>query len=114
VVSAVAEAHGVVSSRTDAGRWLCRFQANNFYLSRDDSGRAPLESRWKPVALAVAPKLALLNHSCFPNCHIVSAWSAPPGGDLAPAPPAGQLALVARTAIEVCRGVAISCAVHSG
>jgi hypothetical protein len=104
----MAEDLGVSASKAQAGKWFARFQANNFYLSRDDSGRAPLESAWAPVAAAVCPRLALLNHSCSPNCAIVTVWpgtdSAGPqhgGGSASAAVPASapHLALVARQPI---------------
>ena len=71
---------GVFPSAQTAGVWFARFQANNFSLMQPPpSGTAAVAGQEAVVVGgAVCPRLAILNHSCAPNCRLVTVTAPPP------------------------------------
>ena len=80
----------LMPSTMTAAIWLARFQANNFSLSlvaeapgselkpeaEHQGGVLPLSSL--VVGGAICPRTAILNHSCSPNCRLVTLAVPPP------------------------------------
>lgn len=75
----------VVPSAMSAAIWLARFQTNNFSLFMRCDAAAPrvelepkqvtsIETRPSHLVIggAVCPRTAILNHSCAPNCRLVT------------------------------------------